>query len=414
MKSWNYNKIIFSIFTGMTLVIPVFMNPWGGKRYELDKISLFMIGVELILFFWLWQKGSVKNIIQSIKTVLKSREIFSLNRLFLCFLFIYAVACFFSISPMDSFWGLIDRRFGFFTILHLVCLFWLFPKVEPRSDYWKKLIWGIVFVSGVISLYAILQKFGIEFVPKTSYVTMRFDKSIIRPMANMGHPNYLGAYLVMILPFVYYLFSLKNKLYKKLTLLFVLILQLSAAYLTLNRGAWLGLAGGSWFFLITQFFVQRKASKKRVGFYLKKILYGCLIMAVFLSFWWGVWGFGGEDRNLENKIDTGSIYVRLQRYEFAASIIKISPFIGFGPETYLYADLHRSLTEKELLFDNRMADRVHNLVLDTAYSIGLLGLLALVLIFYKIGSTGFKILKSKLKFKYKYLALGAGASIFGY
>ena len=110
------DKIVFYLILGMTFVIPLLINPWGMERYEVDKIALFCFLVEILVVIRLWQCGSFSNLWGKIKEL----KFFSLESLFGLLLISYSISTLFSISVEDSLWGLIDRRFGLYTILHFV------------------------------------------------------------------------------------------------------------------------------------------------------------------------------------------------------------------------------------------------------------------------------------------------------
>ena len=405
------DKIVFYLLLGMTFVIPLLINPWGMERYEVDKIAIFCFLVDILVVIRLWQYGSFGNLWLKIRQV----KLFSLEVLFGLLLVSYSISTLFSISVEDSLWGLIDRRFGLYTILHFVLFFLVIKSIKFKPVQVRLIAWIFVLNSFLISVYAILQKVGIEFLTNVRYVTLFQDLSIIRPMSSLGHPNYLGAFLVMSSAFIFYLLISKTNLWQKLLLYLVVLINTATLYLTLNRGGWLGSLVGILVFLVLYTLIdpKRKIKHKLVSYYFKKISLAFIVIIVFYSFFAGWWGMGGDIRSSEDLQQGSSMYVRMLEYKYSWQLIKENPIIGYGPETYIHQSVLRPRTENEKVIDDRYSDRVHNLWLDTWYSLGIIGLLILIAIYVKLAQMIWHILR-KARFEDKKIAVMVTSSIVGY
>jgi len=217
--------------------------------------------------------------------------------------------------------------------------------------------------------------------------------------------------------FIYYLLINKQKLWLKLFLYLVMIINGLALYLTLNRGGWLGALVTALVFLILYTWIdpQRKVQVrgKLILYYLKKVSLAFFAIIIFISVFAGWWGMGGDIRSSEDIQQGSSMYIRMLEYKYSWQLIKQSPIIGYGPETYIHQSVLRPRTEIEKIIDDRYSDRVHNLWLDTWYSLGIVGLLILIAVYIKLGQMIWKILH-RSQMEDKKIVIMATSSIAGY
>jgi len=360
----------------MAFAIPFVFNPFSFFRFEMDKIYLFRLLVGVMLAWWLMRQGSFKHLGAWFWARTARMDLLGVETWQIAFLAVYGLATICSIAPVESFWGLVDRGFGLVTITSLIIFCWLIRGVFVETKRVQMLAMIIVGTGFLISAYAILQKFGLEFVPGIASETLSYDRSVLRPIATIGNPNYLGAYLAMILPFSLLLFDWLKQPWKRGLVLITIIVQLAALYFTLSRAGWLGAFAGTLFFL---FFYSAKLPRRRGAVAVALVV--LLSIGLFFS---GVFGLGGDKRTQDLTFEGGSMYVRLQDFKYSAVKILERPILGFGPETYMFLAMDRVYTEKELMIDDRLSDRVHNLILDTLINVGIVGLVVLIAVFVQI------------------------------
>ena len=370
-------KRLFYILTlGMAFAIPIVFNPFSFFRFEMDKILLFRLIVSVMLAWWLLDKGSLKNLWRWFCEKTATMNLFGVETLQLAFIGVYGLATIFSVAPAESFWGLVDRGFGFITVISLIIFYWLIRGVFVETKRVQALAMVVVGAGLIVGIYAILQKFGLEFIPGVNSETLSSDRSVLRPIATLGNPNYLGAYLAMILPFGLLLFDGAKQHWQKGLVLITIFVQLAALYFTLSRAGWLGTFAGMLFFLI--FYIYKLPSKRGT------IVVTAVALLSVVLFFSGLFGLGGDRRTQDLTFEGGSMYVRLQDFKYAVVKILERPLLGFGPETYMFLAMDRVYTEKELAIDDRLSDRVHNLFLDTLINVGIVGLLILITIFVQL------------------------------
>jgi len=372
----NSKRLFYFLTLGMAFVIPIVFNPFSFFRFEMDKIFLFRLLVSVMLAIWLIERGSLKNFWVWCWQRTAVMDLFGVETLQLAFVGVYGLSTIFSIAPAESFWGLMDRGFGLVTVVSLIVFYWLLRGVFAETRRASALVMVIVGTGFMVGLYAILQKFGLEFIPGVHSETLSIARSVVRPIATIGNPNYLGAYLAMILPFGLLLFDGAKRIWQKVLILITIIVQLAALYFTLSRAGWLGAFAGLLFFL---FFYIYKLPRQRATIFVVAV--ALLSVGLFFS---GVFGLGGDKRTQDLTFEGGSMYVRLQDFKYAAVKIIERPIFGFGPETYMFLSMDRIYTEKELAIDDRLSDRVHNLLLDTLINIGVVGLIVLITIFVQL------------------------------
>ena len=381
LKRVEIDKLFYVLTLGMAFAIPIVFNPFSFFRFEMDKIFLFRLIVSLMLAAWLIRQGGFKKLWAWCWKRTSEMNLPGVETLQLALIAVYGLATVFSIAPAESFWGLIDRGFGFVTVVSLIIFYWLIRGVFVDKKRVSALMMVIVGTGFIVGIYAILQKVGLEFVPGVNSETLSYDRSVVRPIATIGNPNYLGAYLAMILPFSLLLFDWLKQSWKKGLVLIAIIVQLAALYFTLSRAGWLGAFAGLLFFLI--FYIYKLPHKRGT---IAVAAVALLSIALFFS---GLFGLGGDKRTQDLTFEGGSMYIRLQDFKYAAVKILERPILGFGPETYMFLAMNRVYSEKELAIDDRLSDRVHNLFLDTLINVGIIGLIILITIFSFLSNISF-------------------------
>ncbi|MBN2406799.1 MAG: tetratricopeptide repeat protein [Elusimicrobia bacterium] len=155
-------------------------------------------------------------------------------------------------------------------------LFYFVPGSRPSAfDQWQRIIFSclaffaayrilpcgyrenifntLLIAAGLISLYAVLQKYGGVWIIRVPRLQ--------RVYATFGNPNFLASFLAGTIPLG--LTALIEK--KKIWISASLVLMILAMYFTQTRGAWLGLAGASalWYFVLRK---ERPSRKVVIAF----------------------------------------------------------------------------------------------------------------------------------------------------
>jgi O-antigen ligase/Tfp pilus assembly protein PilF len=153
----------------------------------------------------------------------------------------------FSRSPITSLYGEHENFAGFITIASYTVLFFGTWALCRRVETCRRLLMASVVSVIVMVIYGVIQATGHD--PFTWKRTAGFGSfNFMRIFGTMGHPNHLGAFLVMGLPIVCYFRLQAFKRGGFLMGLVLLVTELSAAALivfSFSRGAWvaMGAAG---------------------------------------------------------------------------------------------------------------------------------------------------------------------------
>lgn len=179
------------ILIGLGLVLIPFYAPSVDPR---GSKLLVALGIGLSLALWVFYKHKIKP--------LGNKWIYMLMG-FLFLNVIFAPKINFKVidAIISSFWLWITLGNALVFFLMLVAV----RSIEITKEQINKLLLVSVWVGFILSLYGILQFFGIEqfFVLSDSQEALTRPSS--RMAATMGHPTFLASLLVMIIPLALYL-----------------------------------------------------------------------------------------------------------------------------------------------------------------------------------------------------------------
>ena len=337
-------KILLFVLGMLVVALPLFLNTATDTEFTFNKTLLFQLGILVILVVISF--GSKLNII---KTWKKYKVIMSL--LFL-YAFVLLMATIISESTFVSFFGS-ERHQGFLQYLFYLSLVFIIFTIITNKQYVYKLIHWIIGGAALVSIVGILEQAGFRIFEYTI-----FDKGIA---STLGHPSFLGAFIVMTIPLtVAFIFYSSSRIKKQLAIILV-VLQIIVLYLTQTRGAWIALIVVALFVIILVLIKQKK----------RKILYLTLSILII------VFGLAIGTGLLQQVVDfqSGSGALRIIWAEQAVEIIKGSPWLGFGLD--MQKDVLISSYDPiqgVYSYYNLFTDRVHNEFLDQALTAGLIGL----------------------------------------
>jgi|GEM_PF-2132913 len=338
MKTRIYHLLSLSL-----LSVLVF-NPYGSNLFELPKLSFITVLLAIIL--------TVLVIASFRKTYFEVRYNKAVYLFFGLWVTSLVVSTVFSEAPLMSFWGTYSRLQGFYSHLIYLSYFLLFLHFlvdeESQKFFLKFLMWIGVFAS----VHAILQQFGIGI-----FSIYSMQEFLNRSFATLGHPSFLGQFLLFpIWATVYLLIKEKRKYIYGVAM----ILLLTGLFLSANRASILGLCIALIVFLITKINIKN----------IYKYLLSGMIVAGFISF---IFFMAPSMRSLDT---------RLILWENAVKLIPDHPIIGSGIETF--ESMFQKVTSPKFFELEQMyslADRSHNELLDIFVMQGGFGLIIYLTIF---------------------------------
>ena len=288
----------------------------------------------------------------------------------------------FSIHVSLSLNGDILRVEGLYTVLSYVGLVFLFINQTNTRKQMDKLFWALIIGATLVSLYALIQYFGYD---PTEHFFYRYWRRGPGVGSTIGNPNFLGKYLVLIIPIVFSL-CLKNGTGEKgLIAVGLLAICFSALIATFTRASWFSIVFGFLlFFVLALKNHLLKGKGKKVA--LLMVLF--LGIVVFFNFYAPeatekkATSFKRKESGgvVKRSISTvefkggRGIVTRLYVWERALFLIKERPWLGYGLETFPIAFRKYNDDYTKRFNDFIVVDRAHNNYIDTAFSLGIIGL----------------------------------------
>jgi tetratricopeptide (TPR) repeat protein/O-antigen ligase len=449
------DKVLETGWLLAVIIAPLFFNVYSSRVFEPDKLSIVRSIALMMIVGWLvkvidgsawsasstagpngeaappqpslWQRLSAVPLV--VPTILLVGS--------------YLLSTVLSVAPEISLWGSYMRLQGTYTTYSYIVIFFLMLGSLRQREQLDRLCSTIILTSLPISLYGILQHFGLDSLPWSGEVTQRVA-------SNMGNSIFVAAYLIMTVPL-----TLARLLDSFSTLLkeqegtishallagcytFVMTVQLICIFFTQSRGPWLGLLGGLYVFMLVALISLRRSIGdqspvntrdvgRAVAFAVGSIPLGILpayVGAVALKRGWRWLWLSWVIHtllivaflivlNLPNtplsslrsmpyvgrlgsvfELEAGTGKVRVLIWEGAVQLITANPLrtlIGYGPETMHVA--YNPYYPPELAHieaRNASPDRSHNETFDALVIGGIVGFVAYMLVFSSIFYYGLK------------------------
>lgn len=190
-------RITVFLFHALLLIIPLFFTTANDELFEFNKIILLYIFTALIVGTWI-MRMIADNVVYWKKTP------FDLPiGIFFCSQIISTVL---SIHPNTSIFGYYTRfNGGLLSLFSYLALYYAFVNTFEKKEIAGFI--GTTLYAGLISsLYAFVEHFGHS--PSCLFITGNFDVSCwiqdvkSRVFGTFGQPNWLAAYLIMLIPFL--------------------------------------------------------------------------------------------------------------------------------------------------------------------------------------------------------------------
>ncbi|GAB4532338.1 MAG: hypothetical protein Fur0018_20920 [Anaerolineales bacterium] len=398
---------------------PVFFNVYSSRIFEPDKITLLRSLAWLALaawgIKWLSQGGARWQRISRDRSVWRTLTGIPLVVPVAALFVVYLLATLFSVAPRTSLWGSYQRLQGMYTTTaYLVFFAVIAGNLRQRAQVER--IFSIVILSSLaVSLYGVLQHYGLDPVPWGGNVQKRIA-------ANMGNSIFVAAYLIMAVPLTIARViesmrailreedpSVTRHILRATLYIFTLALQFIGIYFSGSRGPFLGLAAGLFvFFLLVALRTrQRWLTLGTIGAAVAGIIFlGALNIpngpfeSLRNSPWVGRFGHLADTDQRTSK-------VRQYIWEGASQLVRphepigfpdgssdrwnvLRPLIGYGPES-MYVAYNRFYPPELGQVEKRNAspDRSHNETWDALVTTGGLGLLVYLLVFGSVFYYGF-------------------------
>jgi len=406
-KTKKIDLVIEILWLVIIFFIPVYLDQGLYNVFEVAKNVLFQSLTEILLFvylvkFILFRRESIEIFRQRIKYFIPAG----------IFIAILGISTIFSQVPWFSFWGSWERRMGYLAWLHFFIFgLLLLLNIQKRNQIYR-ILTAILASSFFVGIYGVMQFKGLDLFRWT------YDPFAMgRIFSSIGQPNFLGSWLLLVMPLA--VFGLINKKSLiKYSSLFLLILLFLNLFWTKSRGAWLGCLGMMIFMGILFFWQQ---NKKKIIFPVALLL--IIILLLFLAPHFNIQKdklainpFLARLVSLTDLKEAGQY--RLMHWQASADLIKDKPILGYGlgSQRFNFPKYYQPLFaiyEKPNIY----LDYAHNDILDTILASGFLGFFAyLFLIGYIFGLSFRYFFKKNIPsdHSFQFLVFLILSGIFGY
>ena len=312
------------------------------------------------------------------------------NKYFILFLFVSLslfVSTALSRNPKISFFGSLDREFGFLTQASLLSLIIIIPVILDTKEKILKFLKISICFGSFYSLFGILQ-----FLKLDPFGYGRFVGD--RALSFFGNANYFGpiALIFFFLSLGYFIYS-REKIYfafSLINLLGIIVSQTMASIASSIFGILLFL------FLIFKHFPQKR-----------KLVLKSLIFLFIIVFVLTLSGYLILKPNLHDLIlraqKLTTLKTRILLIKDSFKLIKNEfgtkdYFFGIGPETFQREFLPYKSIELERLEPKRIFDNPHNFYLDVFIKMGIFMLLSFLYVIGKVFINSYRKIKKDRNF----------------
>lgn len=280
-----------------------------------------------------------------------------------------------TLTGVDPRWSLLGapwRNEGLLTLLAYAVIF--YASATALNPAWRRR-WLAATLAGatLVALYGVAQYFGYEWL-----VLDRFRLGWMMAFSTTGNPNFLGAYMVLVLPMASAaILTARRPFTLALSVAALTVIYLAALY-TFSRSAWasLALALGLFAALVVRF---RGTLPVRRLVWTVILLTGLAAMFIMpdgpLTRPTDLGAPVAEARSAIGEVGSSSSS-RAYVWPKTAELLARRPLLGYGPEALPRVFPQQWDEEKRRIFGPvpLTIDKAHNDTLDIAFSIGLLGL----------------------------------------
>lgn len=399
-------QILTYSFYLLFALTPLIWAPWTSELFEFNKMFFVYALTIIITATWLLKIINQQSLI--------------LNRTpldipLLLFLGASILSTVFSIDRHISIFGYYSRlNGGLLSLISYLLLYYAlisnFNKEQALKFFKAALLGGIL-----VALWAIPEHFGVSL--SCILLTGKADAACwvqdvqARVFATLGQPNWLAAYLAMLIfPTLYFLMTSTKRFSTLLYTLYLTLFYLAFTF-TYSRGATLGLMAGFATFIIAICWLILKKFPVRprqsllvilVIFLLVNLVFGSALTNFKL-----ISKFAPPSRpalttavkSSGTQLETGgteSGKIRLIVWQGALDIFKAYPIFGSGLETFAYAYYqyrpasHNLVSEWDFLYN-----KAHNEFLNYLATTGLVGFFSYMAIIISLSLYSIKYLVSR-------------------
>jgi len=364
-----YAKILkWGIFISLFLPLVIFSQYLSP--FHFGKVIIFRILVEILAVFYIVLIIADKSYRPKWTLILITFSIFT---------GLYVFTGIIGVDFYNSLWGSLERMGGIFSFLHYWIYFLILTSIIKSKKDWNKVLKISVFVGFLSILFAYGQRFELS----RFFVGWQHGERVI---GTIGNPALFAGYLLFVV-YLALLFLLRTETSIKEKGLYAAVILLGTPVLLMTavRGAMLSLFATA--VILAIFFILKSGNKKiKIGLVSILILFVILAVGAWVSKdkpW--VKNISWLSRLTDISRSTDTVQTRLWSWNSALKGWKDRPIFGWGPENFMY--LHMKYFNSGLftqMGSETIWDRAHNMVLEELSTMGAVGLLSYLSIFFVI------------------------------
>jgi O-antigen ligase len=369
---------VFRLAAVLLATVPLTIITKTYRSYSLPRFALLLLGASILVPLLLLIMIGTRRY----WALLKSWHVGLIS----LFLLAVAISSFFGAAPYVSVLGSFEIQMGLVThICFFVCFMALVVGIGDNPARFRGAVWAMVLPGLVIALYALAQSAAFDpFVPPRLYTYGTGGESIIRAVGTLGHPDFLGNFLLYTTPLSAALAFASTGRARRIALAGT-VFSVAAIALSGTRGAWVGLGVGAVVFAALQiksgrFAVPRAVATggsvpgSRPSKLVKSLLLAStmvVILVIALSFSHASHSIVTRAKSFVSERLTGAGRTLLWRDSLG--MVRAYPLLGCGAEAFRKTFLPYKSEELARLIGNIQNESSHNSYLDAAISYGIPG-----------------------------------------
>lgn len=356
------------LFVKLLLLLTVFFIPLIGATgflgFEQIKILFFILSTSLVGFIWVLSKPKLEwNLVKIASGV------------FILSLFLTSGL---GINIQAGLLGNVPYFQGWIIYAYL----WLFSIIVASSGI-KFSHWSLVIVASAI----LVSFFAIKDWILINIFAVQIPTYAGRVVSSFGQPNFLAGFLLLTLPFSYYLFKDTNR---KLSYVggVSALMSFAGIFVSFSRSTIL---------MALLLFILGLIGELKIKFKIGLIVLGVILVSIIVGLWFSSGIVGNEiskpflTKNPD--LTRESVEKRAYIWPVAWQLIKQKPLTGYGLENIAQSFSNYFETNKHKIFEENLnispvlislkelnIDRSHNYILDLLLFSGGIGLLAWVIL----------------------------------
>lgn len=371
-------ELILTVITQTALMLVFFINPLilipvTSEVFEFNKIILVYLMATIILF------SEIARLFVQKKPVLYLPTFYTTGLIFLGALLLSTT------TSIDTHVSI----FGYYARFHGGLLSWtaytiiLLALIQQSPNFILNIIKISLLSGSFVAAWGFLEHWGID----ASYWVQDVRS---RVFSTLGQPNWLAAYLAMLIPFLFSFYLATQKRLITAGLLIVSLLFYTTFIFTYSRGGNLGLAAALLIWLGLLGWKKIKVHKLK----LISLGTGLIIITTLFASSLTPRIFGAAPHHTVEDLQAGdqTATTRLIVWQGSLNIFLHQPLLGTGPETFGEAFYqYRPVAMNEISDFDFLFNKAHNEYLNYLATTGLVGTLSYLALLINFFILAFKI-----------------------